>query len=156
MSEENASPSDACERVRARIAAVCDRSLPPLEQARDEGHLEACADCSARAAAHGAWLVDLRAHLAPSLADVSAARRGLDARLASARDPLRAARARWLGAAAVAAAAVGALSLLESTGAVGVPLGELFASAQAAGARAISAPAWPRIPDPLGFESRER
>lgn len=156
MSEGNASASAACERVRARIAAVCDRSLPPLEQARDEGHLEACADCAALAAAHAAWLVDLRAHLAPGLADVRAAQRGLDTRLAGARDPRAAARARWVGAAAVAAACVAVLSLLQSNTALDLPLDGVFAAAHRVGIRAVAEPAWPSFPDALGLGASGR
>jgi len=34
-----------CERVRGRLAELWDGDLPPLEEARDRGHLEACASC---------------------------------------------------------------------------------------------------------------
>jgi anti-sigma factor RsiW len=36
----------ACERVRARLANLLDGGLPPLEEARDRGHLEACPPCA--------------------------------------------------------------------------------------------------------------
>ena len=55
--------SAACERVTARLAELVDGGLVPLEEARDRGHLEACAAC---AAAHVDWLAfhgDLRAAL---------------------------------------------------------------------------------------------
>lgn len=107
----------ACERVRARLELLVDGALPPLEAARDAGHLEACAGCAAeRAAAE-----HTRAALGRALgAPVDAAWRdaGLAARLAAADAPREAWSARLLGppgdrsGAPVLAAAAAVLVLL--------------------------------------------
>ncbi|MAB81467.1 MAG: hypothetical protein CMJ89_19170 [Planctomycetes bacterium] len=38
-------PESGCERVRGRLEELLDGGLDPLEEARDQGHLEACCDC---------------------------------------------------------------------------------------------------------------
>ena len=40
-------PSTSCERVRHRLTELQDGGLSPIEEARDYGHLEACASCRA-------------------------------------------------------------------------------------------------------------
>ncbi len=40
-------PSSSCERVRHRLTELLDGGLAPIEEARDSGHLEACASCRA-------------------------------------------------------------------------------------------------------------
>jgi anti-sigma factor RsiW len=46
-----------------RLFVLLDGGLPPLEEARDQGHLEACARCRIALVEHRAALVDVRAHL---------------------------------------------------------------------------------------------
>lgn len=67
-----------CERVTARLAELVDGGLSPLDEARDRGHLEACASC---AEAFADWLefhrqltaalptVELPEDLVPGLAE---------------------------------------------------------------------------------------
>jgi anti-sigma factor RsiW len=38
-------PTTACARVEGRLPQLLDGSLPPLDEARDRGHLEACSSC---------------------------------------------------------------------------------------------------------------
>lgn len=99
--------SPACARVRARLEERFDGALAPLEAARDEGHLEACADCAAQARALARWLADVRAVLAPA----QEVQRDADARVAAAlageatltpRRPSRRSAAALLTAAALA------------------------------------------------------
>ena len=54
-------PSGTCQRVEARIAALVDGALAPLEEARDRGHLEACAPCRGALARHEHLLASVRA-----------------------------------------------------------------------------------------------
>lgn len=54
-----------CERVLARLDEYLDHGLPPLEEARDAGHLEVCGTCSAELERRGARLRELRAAMAP-------------------------------------------------------------------------------------------
>lgn len=49
----------ACARVRERLPSLLDGTLGALERARDEGHLEACAGCSAERARVADLLEDL-------------------------------------------------------------------------------------------------
>ncbi|HVS19492.1 MAG TPA: hypothetical protein VMT18_12880, partial [Planctomycetota bacterium] len=56
----------ACARVRGRLDELLDGCLGPLEAARDAGHLEACAGCSAEREQRAAWMKELRASLAPA------------------------------------------------------------------------------------------
>jgi len=43
----NREAPSGCERVRGRLMELWDGALPALEEARDHGHLEACASCFA-------------------------------------------------------------------------------------------------------------
>ena len=58
----------ACQRVRSRLPELVDGGLAPLEEARDQGHLEACAACAAQAEDWRAFHGDLGTALGgPSL-----------------------------------------------------------------------------------------
>ena len=43
--EQSDDHSSACDRVRERLAELWDGRLAPVDTARDQGHLEACAEC---------------------------------------------------------------------------------------------------------------
>ncbi len=61
--------TEACERVRARLPELVDGGLAPLEEARDQGHLEACGACAEEAETWRAFHGDLGAALGgPSVA----------------------------------------------------------------------------------------
>jgi anti-sigma factor RsiW len=53
----------ACERVQGRLAELVDGGLTPLEEARDCGHLEACADCASAYADWSAFHAELASAL---------------------------------------------------------------------------------------------
>ena len=72
----------ACGRVRGRLTRLRDDDLTPLESARDQGHLEACAGCRAEAAALDALLWDIRSLARPAPADWAFATHGLPDALA--------------------------------------------------------------------------
>jgi len=85
---DSETPRAACERVQARLCVLLDGELAPLEAARDEGHLEACASCAAERAAWERTLGSARAVEAARADDgLAAALLGLDERLA--RVPVR-------------------------------------------------------------------
>lgn len=90
-----------CARVRARLEERLDGALPALEEARDRGHVEACAACARAEARVLRVLADLRV-LVPSepeeLALVAQRLRATLPRRARARP-----RERWWLAAAAAA-----------------------------------------------------
>ena len=89
-------PSAACERVRGRLDELLDGSLPPLEAARDEGHLEVCAACAAEREAKARVVDELRALLGAPPSDAWR-NEGLAARLAAAQAPTPAWHERVLG-----------------------------------------------------------
>ena len=106
--------SAACGRVRGRLEQLLEGELPSNDEARDQGHLEACADCGAERD-HWVSLLDAMRSEADGL---DFALEGLDARLSAARKPrpmLRLLREGWLPAAAVAAAGFGGMMLLRGT-----------------------------------------
>lgn len=82
----NPEPSSACQRVRGRLDELLDGSLPPLEAARDEGHLEVCAECAAEREHRAALFAELREVIGSS-PDGAWRNAGLAARLAAAEPP---------------------------------------------------------------------
>lgn len=58
MTTESLDPR--CARVRARLPEQLDGALVPLEEARDQGHLEACAACAREAQAYARTLAGVR------------------------------------------------------------------------------------------------
>ena len=111
------SPSEPCTRVLGRLAELVDGGLPLLEEARDLGHLEACAAC---ARAHADWLafhVELSRAL-PRLALPAGLMDGLERQLESVRIAPTVAPTRatvWTSLLAAAASLV-ALFVLEALG----------------------------------------
>jgi predicted anti-sigma-YlaC factor YlaD len=110
---------EACARVEGRLAALFDGALAPLDEARDHGHLEACAACCRAYASHAELVAALRAvgareerALAAEAAELSRVVRARLAVLAPDRAPRLRIRGRVLGLAAAAAAVLG-LALLE-------------------------------------------
>jgi anti-sigma factor RsiW len=104
MSMRTPQPSAACARVRARVPALVDGALAALEEARDRGHLEACAECARALGEHEDLLARIRAVAAASAArEAGALSADLERRLRTwpARRP--APSRRWLVAAAAAA-----------------------------------------------------
>lgn len=57
----------SCARVQGHLEAQADHGLPALEEARDRGHLEACAACRRELDAHLALLDALRAAVTAEL-----------------------------------------------------------------------------------------
>lgn len=53
--------SSACARVQARLPALADAALAKLDEARDRGHLEACAPCRDALVQHERLLGTIRA-----------------------------------------------------------------------------------------------
>lgn len=148
MSEKElvSKPSEACGRVRGRVEALCDRSLAPLQQARDEGHVEACADCAALVAEQRAVIALARGAFVVSELDLRAASHGLDGRIRSASSPLRARWKRRAQTATLAAAALLALVLLREFG-FDPGARELFGSLESVRGLDLPALAWPRLPE---------
>lgn len=110
---------DGCARVRDRIDRYLDGALGPVEAARDQGHLEACAECARERARCEALFAAIRAVSTPGADDLSFARNGLGDRLRAApstRPRLRLLRGRVTRAVATAAAAIVALLALELVG----------------------------------------
>ena len=106
--------SDACERVRGRLDRLLDRELSPIEEARDQGHLESCAACAEERERSAAFFEALGAEAA----GLDFALEGLQARLAATpgnRLRLRLLRQNWMPAAAVAAAGLLTLAMLRGT-----------------------------------------
>lgn len=157
MSHERTDPMrdpwrpSGCERVRARMLEQLDGALPPLEAARDRGHLESCPACAVEAAQARAWLAALGAAAAPSASELAFALDGLDARLARARVPRPPrvpvhVRRRLVTGAALAAGALLGLILFDVLARDSVSLERIFARApHAASETAWPAPAWPHV-----------
>ncbi|NOT30377.1 MAG: zf-HC2 domain-containing protein [Planctomycetes bacterium] len=57
----HANPTPACERVQARLPDLADGALAKLDEARDRGHLEACAPCRDALVLHERLLGTIRA-----------------------------------------------------------------------------------------------
>lgn len=105
--------SAACARVRGRLDEALDGVLPPLEAARDAGHLESCAGCAAESRLRAQWLDALRAALAPERElQVHADARLMVAIHGEAAPKPRVPQRRWATAALVAAAALVVLAAL--------------------------------------------
>lgn len=119
---------EPCTRVTERLAVLVDGGLGPLDEARDRGHLEACAPCQRALARHAQLLASLRSLSSPAVerdvaldvvldvAQVSAAVRAALERCAPRFAPRpRAERIprRWAVGLAAAAAAVLLLAALE-------------------------------------------
>ena len=110
---------DGCARVQGRLERFLDDVLPPIEQARDQGHLEVCGDCTAELARWRELLGTIRRASAPAPGELEAARTGLAERLAGAaiaRPRFRLLRGKVARAVTTAAAAVLALLTLELVG----------------------------------------
>jgi len=86
-----------CRRVQERLPRLLDASLPPLEEARDRGHLEACAACRDRRREHRGLLRSIRRASAPDPVEVGRVASAVRAALARAPGPRRARAAppRW-------------------------------------------------------------
>lgn len=139
-------PNGACERVRGRVEALCDRSLAPVEQARDEGHVEACARCAGLVAIQRDAIDLAREAFVASELDLRSASEGLDARIRGAHSPLRERWIRRAQAATLAAAALLALVLLREFG-FDAGARELFGSFASVRDAHMPALAWPRLPE---------
>ncbi|MCZ6598784.1 MAG: zf-HC2 domain-containing protein [Planctomycetota bacterium] len=107
----------ACERVQTRLEQYIDGGLDPVEEARDRGHLEACASCRRE---RDRWLelhAAVRESTAASEDEIDFATRGLDERLMDVAAGARRSRFRRIAenvltpVATVAAAVVGMLAL---------------------------------------------
>ena len=119
--DEATRPSAACERVRARLDELCDRTLTPVEAARDAGHLEACDACAVEHRRLLALYELAHEALAPRAEELEALLDGLGARLDAVEAPRRP-RLQLLGgarvrAAALVAAALALLLALQASGA---------------------------------------
>lgn len=96
----------ACGRVQGRLAELVDGGLTPLEEARDRGHLEACAACASAADDWLAFHTELKAAL-PSVELPADLVPGLAARLEAVRIAPPAGRAgAWTSLLAAAASLV--------------------------------------------------
>jgi anti-sigma factor RsiW len=73
----------SCARVRARLERLLDGGLAPLDEARDRGHLEACADCARELERWGELLRAVRALATAEPQELARAKRALRARLAA-------------------------------------------------------------------------
>ncbi len=113
----------ACERVQGRLERLMDGGLAALEEARDQGHLEACGACSHEREAWEGFMGLMRQAEAPSGAlagEFSLVQRQLAAqleqRIGSEVRARRTARRLSIGAAAAALLLVGGFFVLaEST-----------------------------------------
>jgi anti-sigma factor RsiW len=109
----------ACERVLGRLPEYVDGGLPPLEEALDRGHLEACPSCAAEAASWTAFHGILTTAVPADGALDRQLFEGLEARLAGvviARPTAAAARSRMVTSLMGAAASLVALFGLEAMG----------------------------------------
>jgi anti-sigma factor RsiW len=133
----------ACGRVLGRLDELLDGALPALERARDEGHLEACADCWAVCSERSDRQAQLRWALAPTDGELERATAGLEQRLAVARAPATQPQRRVgvLGAAALALTALVALAAIE--GLCGVDVAGELLEARRAVSSALPAATWP-------------
>ena len=112
-----------CERVRGRMERLLDGGLGPVEEARDLGHLEACAGCEAEREGWSSFLAVLRRAEAPAGAAAGELRlvqgqltRRLDERIARERSARRTFHRLSLAAAAAALVlTLGLFALAEST-----------------------------------------
>jgi anti-sigma factor RsiW len=122
----SAPASVACGRVQDRLARLHDGALAPLEEARDRGHLEACAACQAEERAHLRLLALVPRALTLGV-EAEAARLAAEVRRSLARAPAPRTRARFLPrplvAAAVAAGLLFALRLVLAPLDTGLPAG---------------------------------
>ncbi|MCE9593254.1 MAG: hypothetical protein K8S98_03575 [Planctomycetes bacterium] len=122
----------ACVRVRERLDRLLDRALTPVDEARDRGHLEACAACARELEARRRWWSAFRELDLPSEVEFAELTRGLGARLERARAPraksAQAGMLRRVGAVALAAAALVALAVFGAWSGAR-PIEELFAAA---------------------------
>lgn len=120
----SAAAGAACARVQQRLARLHDGALAPLEEARDRGHLEACAACQAEEREHLRLLALVPRALTLGL-EGEAARLAAELRRSLARAP--ASRARLLPgplvAAAVAAGLLVGLRLWLAPAGAGLPAG---------------------------------
>ncbi|MBI5432973.1 MAG: hypothetical protein HZA52_09105 [Planctomycetes bacterium] len=125
--------SVSCARVRARLDRLLDRGLPELDEARDRGHLEACASCARELRVRRDWRRAFRTLELPSDDEFAWFTQGLPSRLARAEPPrpMRGSIVVWprIGAAvALAAGALLTLALIDAWSGER-PIEELFASA---------------------------
>ncbi|MEM7310582.1 MAG: zf-HC2 domain-containing protein [Planctomycetota bacterium] len=102
----------ACRRLRGRLALLLDGGLSPVEAARDEGHLEACAGCRAEREAWERTTALAAEALGGAAGELAWALSGLDGRLEDAFAARRRSRLRRLAGGAVASAATAAAALL--------------------------------------------
>jgi len=106
----------ACARVRGRLEQLLDGGLEPLEEARDQGHLEVCEGCRSEEARWREVFGFVRQAVAPPRAGAAAfelagVQRDLDARLAV-RIEAEARERRMAQRLALTVAAAGLLGLL--------------------------------------------
>lgn len=161
----------SCARVRDRLERLLDGALPPLEEARDRGHLEACAACAREEERWRALLTAIGAASRPPTEELAAARPGLADRLASRPPPRPASRTcprspprsgpwrdRLAPALVTAAAAVVALFALEFVG-FGFDRLEILPReglsqrvSEFLGDGAVSLPGWSRVKDGIRLE----
>ncbi|HEX6882905.1 MAG TPA: hypothetical protein VF530_05960 [Planctomycetota bacterium] len=122
----SAAASAACGRVQQQLAQLHDGALAPLEEARDRGHLEACAACQAEEREHLRLLALVPRALTLGV-EAEAARLAAELRRSLARAPAPRARARLvpgpLVAAAVAAGLLIAVRLWLAPAGAGLPAG---------------------------------
>ncbi len=153
--------SAACARVCARLPALIDGALAALDEARDRGHLEACAPCREALARHAHLLASIRAASVLGVADDAArvasavlarlgppparSARGRESVLGRARAPRR-----WLVGLAAAAAAVLGLALLDSRAGASPGAGPRAALEQVL----VELPSWSDVVRGLGGLSR--
>jgi anti-sigma factor RsiW len=131
----------SCARVEARLAALVDGGLAPLDAARDRGHLEACAPCRDALARHERLLCALRVALrGDAEADAERVVRAVRARIGP--PPRVRGASRRAAALLAAAAALLALALLGRR--AELPLAPL--ARVAALERALERlPSWPEV-----------
>jgi len=80
-------PSHGCERVRGRLDRFVDGTLLSLEQALDEGHLEACGACRVELASWQALLGSLTEAMRPAADELERAAAGVARRFESVPTP---------------------------------------------------------------------
>jgi len=123
MSRPPTDESNGCERVLARLDRYLDHDLPPLDEARDAGHLEVCAACRAELQRRERVLATARGVLAEPSPELDSVLEEVRAALAErmerggpSRTPLLLLERPLLVGACTAAAAVLLLVLLELIG----------------------------------------
>jgi len=100
MKPSNEGLDPRCARVRARLPELLDGALVPLEEARDRGHLEACAGCAREEARELRLLAGVRALARVEAAELERVHTALLAALPPRRAPAR--ERLWRAAAAAA------------------------------------------------------